>query len=64
MSALALHHMKQVLEGRLWEELPPFLDLSNDVLSVRTSAKKWNVASRYGPCSELFFLLRKKEPNV
>ena len=54
--------MKQVLEGLLWEEFLIFLD-HHDVLRLRTSANKCNVASKYGPCGEVFFFLMEKEPN-
>ena len=58
----ALLQMKQVMEGSLWEELQPFLD-SQNVWSVRTSANKWNDASKYGPYRELVFPLVQKEPS-
>ena len=51
---LTLLEMKKVLEGPLWEVPWPFLD-SHDVLSLRSTANKWSVASKYGPYSEVFF---------
>ena len=50
MSELALLQMKQILEGPLCEGHHPFLD-SHELLSMRTSANKWNDACK---CGELF----------
>ena len=44
------------LEG-VW----PCVD-SWDVVRFRTSSSYWNVPGKYGPHSELFFFLNRKEP--
>ena len=62
MSEFALLQMKQVLQELLFEELQPFLD-PEDMLSMRTSEKIWNVGSKDGPCGELFFFLRQNGPH-
>ena len=47
-----------------WEEvLWPFLD-AWDSVRLRTTSTQWNVPGRYGPDSELFFFLLKKESMV
>ena len=47
-------------EGPYQEGLWPCLDLW-DIVRLRTSSSYWNVPGKYGPYSELFFLI-KKEP--
>ena len=47
-------------EGPYWEGLWPCLDIW-DIVRLRTSSSYWNVLAKYGPYSELFFLV-KKEP--
>ena len=46
--------------GPLWESLRVFL-VPDDVLYMRTTAAKWNIAGLYGPFAELFFFLLKKD---
>ena len=59
MSKLNLLEMKQVLGGLLGEVLWPFLD-PHDVMSTRTSAIKWNNASKCGPHGEILFSQERK----
>ena len=47
-------------EGPFWEGGWPCLD-PWDVASLRTSSSCWNVPGKYGPHSELFFFLIRKE---
>ena len=47
-------------EGAYWEGVLLCLD-PWDVLRLRTSSSYWNVPGKYGPHSELFFFLVKKE---
>ena len=52
-------NVRYVLEGPLWVSVRIFL-VPDDVLCVRTTAAKWNIAGLYGPFAELYFFLIKK----
>ena len=52
----------QLLSSQYWEGVWPHLD-PWDVVRLRTSSSYWNAPGRYGPHSELFFFLIKKEPQ-
>ena len=47
----------------LWEKVWPYVDLWDSV-RLRTASTHWNVPRKYGPHSELFFFLMKKEQVV
>ena len=53
MNGYAIGNMRHVLEGLLWESIRAFL-VPDDVLSMRTTARKWNV-----DLSCYFFLMKK-----
>ena len=53
--------LQNVCEGPHWEGVWPCL-YPCDVMRLRASSGSWNVLVKYGPHSELFFFLFKKEP--
>ena len=53
--------LQEMWEGPNWEGVQPCLD-SWDVVLLRTSSSYWNVPGKYGPHSELFVFLIRKEP--
>ena len=52
--------LQKMWEGPHWEGVWPCLD-PWDVVRLRTSSSYWNVPVKYGPHSELFFFLIRKE---
>ena len=58
VSEYVMVNLRHVLEGSLWESVRAFLVL-DDVLCMRTTAGKWNVAGLYGPCAEPNFFLNE-----
>ena len=63
VSAACAKSLQKVWGGSSWEGVWPFLD-PWDVVGLRTTASVWNVPKEYGPYSELFFFLIKKEPTI
>ena len=55
-------HLKQVIECPVWVLVCDFFS-SADVLEMRTTGLKWNIARLYGSFTELWFFLAKKEEN-
>ena len=53
--------LQKMWEGPYWEGVWLCLD-PWDVVRLRTSSSSWNVLGKYGPHSELFFFLIRKEP--
>ena len=53
-------HLRYVIEGPLWVSVLVFL-MQDDVLYMRTTAAKWNIAGLFGPFAESFFFLLKKD---
>ena len=45
-------NLRHVLEGPLWVSVRAFL-VPGDVLCVRTTVEKWNIAGFYGPFADL-----------
>ena len=54
--------LRQVIESPLWALVRNFLT-SEDVLHVRTTGIKWNIAWLYGPFAEFFFFLLEKDDD-
>ena len=52
--------LRQVIDGPLWALLRDFRT-SEDVLYVRRTGIKWNVARFFGSFAEFFFFLLKKD---
>ena len=54
-----MENLRQFWKGPAGKGVGP-----DDVLGMRKTANRWNVASKHGPYGELFFIFITKEPNV
>ena len=54
--------MKEILYGSEWDMIGLLLT-TDDVVKLRTAARRWNVGDRYGSLGDTFFWMLKMEQS-
>ena len=52
--------VEEILYGSVWNMITPLLT-TDDVVKVRSAARRWNVGDRYGALGDTFLRLLKRE---